>query len=199
MKHGRTAMIWGLLVTAVIVPLALASNSPLLQWRDPIYVAAGYAGVIALALLLFQPLLASHYLPGLSINRRRQIHHLVGAFLLVTIIIHVAGLWITSPPDVIDALLFRSPTSFSIWGVVAMWATFSTASLVAARSKLQIAPNTWRSVHQVLAAIIVVASVVHALLIEGTMELFSKLVLCTMVLIVTFTVLIGLFYQNRGA
>ena len=27
-----------------------------------------------------------------------------------------------SPPDVIDALTFASPTPFSVWGVIAMWA-----------------------------------------------------------------------------
>ena len=31
----------------------------------------------------------------------------------VAVVIHVAGLWITSPPDMIDALLFTSPTPFS--------------------------------------------------------------------------------------
>lgn len=183
----------------VIVPLALALNSPLLQWRDPIYVVAGFAGVIALALLLLQPLLASGYLPGLGISLRSRIHRLIGIALVLTVIIHVAGLWVTSPPDMIDALLLRSPTSFSIWGVVAMWAIFTTAALAAVRRTLKIAPVVWRAAHRLLAMVIVLASAVHALLIEGTMEFFSKVGLCAGVLIATFSVVTKLFYRDKTA
>ena len=91
----------------------------------------------------------------------------------------------TSPPDVIDALLFRSPTSFSLWGVVAMWAVFGTALFASLRRILRIHPRIWVRVHSALALVIVGGTIAHALLIEGTMETISKVFLCACVGITT--------------
>ena len=74
----RASLAWAGLVAAVTVPVAVSATSPLLEWRDPVYIAAGLAGVIAMALLLVQPLLIGGYLPGLSTPRGRQVHRLVG-------------------------------------------------------------------------------------------------------------------------
>jgi len=90
---------------------------------------------------------------------------------------------VTSPPDVIDALLFASPTPFSAWGVIAMWALFASALLAGLRRRLR--PRHWRRAHTLLAAVIAVGSVVHAMLIEGTMETFSKAALCALVVAAT--------------
>ena len=185
MKRARPILIWTALAVAVAVPLAAAAASPLLAWREPIYIAAGFAGVIAMSLLLFQPLLAGGYLPGLSGQRGRRIHRFVGGALVAAVLIHVAALWVTSPPDVIDVLLFRSPTPFSVWGVIAMWAVFAAALLAALRRRLRLRPPTWRFAHTALAAVVVVGSVVHALLIEGTMETLSKVLLCGLALLAT--------------
>jgi len=105
---------------------------------------------------------------------------------------HVAGLWITSPPDVIDALLFASPTPFSVWDVIALWAIFATALLAALRSRLPLRPRVWRRAHVALAVVIVLGSVVHAMLIEGTMETFSKAALCTLVLVALIKAMVDL-------
>ena len=145
-----------------------------------------------MALMLVQPLLMGGYLPGLSAQRYRQIHRGVGAFMAILVAAHVAGLWITSPPDVIDALLFVSPTPFSAWGVIAMWAVFVTACLATLRRPLRIRPGTWRVVHTALAAVIVVGSVIHAIQIEGTMETISKSVLCGLIVIATVKVIADL-------
>jgi predicted ferric reductase len=150
------------------------------------------SGVAALGLLLVQPLLMSGYLPELSARRGRYFHRWTGALLVVAVVIHVGGLWLTSPPDVIDALLFASPTPFSAWGVMAMWAIFVTALLAAFRRTLRLRPHTWRIGHTLLAAIIVVGSVVHAILIEGTMETMSKVVLCALVFAATIKVIADL-------
>lgn len=175
-------LVWGGLAVATGVPLAVAATSPLLQWRDPIYIAAGLAGVAALALLLLQPLLAADLLPGLSARRARTVHRWLGTALVAAVVAHVAGLWITSPPDVVDALTFASPTPFSAWGVVAMWAVFA-AALVAGLRRLR--PRTWRFLHTALAATVVVGTVVHAVQIEGTMGTASKYALCALVLVAT--------------
>jgi len=105
------------------------------------------------------------------------------------VVIHVGGLWITSPPDVIDALLFASPTPFSGWGVIAMWAILAAALLVALRRRMRLRPRTWRMGHSFLAVVTVVGTVVHAMLIEGTMETVSKAALCALVLVATMKVM----------
>ena len=189
MSRARAILIWAALVSAVGLPVVAAAASPLLAWREPIYVASGFAGIGAMSLLLCQPLLAGGYLPGLSGRRGRQMHRSVGGVLVTAVVVHVAGLWITSPPDVIDALLFRSPTPFSAWGVIAMWAVFAAALVAALRQRMRLRPPIWRLSHTFLAAATVVGSVVHALLIEGTMETVSKAILCALALGATVKVL----------
>ncbi len=181
----RSGLIWAALATAVGVPIAAAAASPLLAWRDPVYIAAGLAGVVAMTLMLFQPLLAAGYLPGLAASRQRRIHRWVGSALVLAVAIHVAGLWITSPPDVVDALLFVSPTPFSPFGVISMWAVFAAALLALLRRRLRLRPLTWRRGHTALVTLAVLGGVLHALLIEGTMEGISKAALCLLVLAAT--------------
>jgi hypothetical protein len=166
--------------------------SPLLAWRGPVYILAGFAGIFALGAMLFQPLLIGGYLPGLSARMGRRAHHWVGGALVAAVVIHVGGLWITSPPDMIDALTFSSPTPFSPWGVIAMWAIFTVAFLAALRRRLGLRLRTWRIAHMLLAIVIVGGSVVHGLLIEGTMETVSKVALCALVLAATATVIADL-------
>jgi predicted ferric reductase len=189
-SRARAILPWAVLAAAVIVPLAIAATSPHLQWRGPVYIGAGFAGIIAMGLLLVQPLLAGGYLPGLPARRSRRVHRLIGIGLLSAVILHVVGLWITSPPDVVDALLFRSPTPFSAWGVIAMWAVMLAAVLAMIRHRL--GPRLWRAGHTFVVAIVVVTSIVHALLIEGTMEMISKVVLCALVLAATVKVIADL-------
>ena len=188
----RNVFIWAILSIAVAVPLYAAATSPLLAWRQPVYIAAGFAGVIGMALLLFQPLLAIGLLPGIGLHRSRRVHRWSGILLVAAVVVHVAGLWVTSPPDVIDALLFVSATPFSNWGVVAMWSLFAAATLAVLRRRLHLRPKLWRVSHKTLAAIVVVGSVVHALLIDGTMQFASKVVLCVLVLVAAGLALIGL-------
>ncbi|MFD2208074.1 ferric reductase-like transmembrane domain-containing protein [Kiloniella antarctica] len=184
-------LIWSTFTTIIAVPIVAAMCSPLLAWRDPIYIIAGLAGVIAMALLFVQPVLAGGYLRDLSRLQSRQVHRIIGGILVMMILIHVIGLWITSPPDVIDALLFSSPTPFSVWGVIAMWALFASALTVLLRHRLRINPRMWRFIHTGFAVLIVPSSVIHALLIIGTMETTSKRVLCGLVVAVTAKVIVG--------
>lgn len=186
----RRVLIPALLIAAVCIPLGAAAMSPLLAWRDPIYIASGFAGIFALALLLLQPLMVGGLVPGFEKSRGRRAHRVIGALLVLSVLVHVGGLWITSPPDVVDALLFRSPTPFSDWGVIAMWAVFAAALLGAIRNRTRLPLPMWRLAHTGLAIIIVIGAVVHTLLIEGTMETISKVILCVAVLLVTTKVII---------
>jgi predicted ferric reductase len=177
---------------AVVVPIAAAAVSPLLAWREPGYVLAGFAGIFGVTLLLVQPLLAAGELPGLSVVASRRSHRGVGVVLVLAVLIHVAALWITSPPDVIDALSFASPTQFSAWSVIAMWAVFATALLAAVRRRLRLRLWAWRIAHTGLGAVIVVGTVVHAVLIDGTMEAISKVALSVLVVAATAKVILDM-------
>lgn len=110
MRPAHALLIWAGFALAVVVPLTFAATSEYLAWRDPVYIAAGFSGVIALCVALVQPLLAAGWLPGLRRLRGRRVHRFIGVVLVAAVIVHVAGLWITSPPDIEDALLLRSPT-----------------------------------------------------------------------------------------
>ncbi len=188
----RAALVWAGLATAVAAPLGIAAMSPLLAWRDPVYIASGFAGILALCLVLMQPLLAGGQLPGLPAKPGRLIHRWAGAGLVAMVVAHVAGLWLTSAPDVIDALLFQSPTPFSVWGVVAMWAVFAAALLAILRGPLRIRPRIWRLGHSGLAVSIAVGSVIHAMLVDGAMGQWSKAALCLLVLAALIKVLADL-------
>lgn len=187
--RAKVTLTWAALAAAICVPIAFAAISPQLEWRDAIYITAGFAGIIALGFMLVQPLLIGGHLPGLSAYRSRRVHRWVGALLVAAIVIHVGGLWITSPPDMIDALLFRSPTPFSPFGVIGMWAIFAVALLAAFRQRLRL--RTFRIAHILLAMVIVIASVAHVVLIEGAMETVTKVVLCVLVLAATATIVMG--------
>lgn len=193
----RAALIWIALGLAMAVPILLAAQSPLLAWRQPIYIAAGLAGVAAMALLLIQPLLALGALPGLAGLRGRRGHRLLGGMLVLAVALHIAGLWITSPPDVIDALLFRSPTPFSHWGMIALIALVTTATLAALRHRLRIRSKLWRYVHGGLALVIVGGTILHAVLIEGTMEPISKYGLSLLVGVATLLAVSRLLEARR--
>lgn len=180
---ARSILVWTAVSAAVIVPIVIAATSPQLAWREPIYIAAGFAGILALGLLLLQPILALGMLPGLPARQGRRLHVIVGTLLVATVMLHVAGLWVTSPPDVVDALLFRSPTPFAVWGVAAMWAVLVAAILATFRRRLRLSRGSWRLCHLSLAVVIIVGSVAHAMLIEGTMEIFSKTAICVLVVL----------------
>lgn len=174
----RILIFWLVLPALIMSAIFAAAVSPLLAWREPVYVAAGFAGIIALALLVFQPLLATATLPGLLPATQKALHKIAGVAVALSVILHVAGLWITSPPDVVDALTFSSPTLFTPFGVIAMWAVFFTAILFALRRKLRLSPRRWKRLHLALVWLIVPGTVIHAMLIEGTMETVTKTLLC---------------------
>ena len=99
----------------------------------------------------------------------------------------------------LGALLFASPTPFSLWGVIAMWAIFAVALLAALRRRLGLRLRNWRISHMLLAMVIVVGSVVHSMLIEGTMETMSKAALCALVIAATIGVTADLRrWRKRG-
>ena len=49
MRPARATLIWAALAIVIGVPIAAAAASPLLAWRGPVYITAGFAGIVALA------------------------------------------------------------------------------------------------------------------------------------------------------
>ena len=183
-RNPRLAAIcaWGAVLLALGLPVALAATSPWLSYRNPAYVIASFAGIGALALMLLQPLLAAGYLPGPGLVRARRWHRWLGAGIVLGTALHVGGLFLTSPDDTLDALLLVAPTPFSVYGVTAMWAILATGLLVLLRRRLGLTLPVWRMAHNALALVAVLATIIHALQIEGTMEPLSKWALCVGVL-----------------
>ncbi|WP_245794355.1 ferric reductase-like transmembrane domain-containing protein [Vannielia litorea] len=191
----RRTLPWLFVVALVAVPVGLAAGSPWLAYRGFAYITGGFAGILALCLLLAQPLLAAGYLPGLRGPRGRLWHRRAGVALLALAALHLAGLWVTSPPDTLDALLLRAPTPFSLWGFVSLWGIALTGVLVALRR--HVPSRGWRWAHNALAALVVLATVLHAVQIEGAMELWSKWALCLAVLAATVAALVDLRLLRR--
>jgi predicted ferric reductase len=183
---------WTGLLVVMAAPVVIAATSPYLAARNPAYIVGGFAGIVCLSLFVIQPLLAAGYLPGLRLARERRWHRPVGAAIVVCVLLHVGGLYLTSPPDTLDALLLVSPTPFSVYGVLAMWGTLATAVLVALRGRSGLRYATWSAIHNLLALVVVVATVIHASQIEGTMEVVSKRTLCVAALAATIVVLLNL-------
>ncbi|MEP2919405.1 ferric reductase-like transmembrane domain-containing protein [Sulfitobacter sp.] len=185
----KVIAIWVTVAVFVTVPFVFAVFSPLLAYRDGPYIAAGLAGAAILGALLLQPLLGLGLLPRLSTSRARHCHRIIGPLIAVAVLVHVGGLYLTSPPDTIDALLLVSPTPFSVWGVLAMVGVFLAVVFTSLRKRMGL--RRWRMVHFAITTLIVLGSVIHALLISGTMEYWSKLALCIALLTTT---VIGMIY-----
>ena len=118
----------------------------------------------------------------------------------MAVVIHVGGLWITSPPDMIDALLFTSPTPFSPFGVIAMWAIFAVGAFGGtapapgtAAAHLAHCPHAARDRHRRRRPWL------HGILIEGAMETVSKAALCALVLAATIKVMADLRVWRKRA
>ena len=94
--------------------------------------------------------------------------------------LHIGALDITSPDDMTDALLLRSATPFSVYGVIGLWGVVLIAILVAFRNRIKIPIKQWKTIHAIVAA-----SVIHALWIQGAMGIVSKWVLCGTIVFAT--------------
>src|SRR5262249_59470157 len=97
MRLARVTLIWALLAAAVFVPIVAAAASPLLEWRGPVYILAGFAGIIGLGLLLVQPLLIGGPLPGPSAYHGRRAHPWIGGLLVVAVWGQAAHPWVRRP------------------------------------------------------------------------------------------------------
>ncbi|MBW9080720.1 ferric reductase-like transmembrane domain-containing protein [Rhizobium pusense] len=182
-KRQVALLIWIGLALVMIGPIVIAATSPYLAYRTAVHIAGGLAGIIGMALLLVQPLLAAGWLPGVGLPRLRTLHRWVGIAIVVAVLLHVGFLYLTSPLDTMDALLFVAPAPFSVFGVTSMWVIVLTVLLSITRRILKLPYGTWRLIHSVLAAIVAATTAMHAFLIQGTMGPNSKLIVILVMLI----------------
>lgn len=187
-----TGLIWLALATLMTVPVIDAALSPYLSYRSIVYIAGGFAGILGLCLLLPQPLLGARVLPGLGPMAAARWHQRIGIALVFCVVVHVVGLYLTSPMDTIDVLLLRAPTPFSLYGFLAFWGVVLTALLVALRRVIRVRPRVWLWGHNLLALGVVIATAIHALRIQGAMGAVSKAVLVGAVVVATLASLIDL-------
>ena len=185
MTSAKGRLVWGVIATLMIGPIVLAAVSPYLAYRNPAYIVGGFAGIVGLALFIIQPLLSAGFPPDASPTKRRRWHQWTGSILISCVMLHLGGLYVTSPQDTLDALLLVSPTPFSLYGVVAMWTTLLIVALVLLKRRMGLRPPVWQLIHSSLALVIVFATVIHALQIEGTMEAISKWILCVAALMIS--------------
>lgn len=189
MAARRTPWALGLLAALIaLVPLLLSALSPLQTTRDVLWITGSLAGVASMSLLFLQPLwlLASSFT---RYTRARHWHRWGGVAIVAAVLLHVGALYVTSPPDVLDALLFVSPTPFSVYGVTGLIAVLLLAVLSAWRMAGGRNTARWRMAHGMLGMVVVVLGGVHAWLIDGTMSPASKLILALAALV---TMLVGM-------
>lgn len=188
MASAKGRLVWGLIATLMVGPIILAALSPYLAYRNPAYIVGGFSGIVGLALFVIQPLLSAGYPSDVAPSRRRRWHQWTGTAIVACVVMHVGGLYVTSPQDTLDALLLVSPTPFSLYGVAAMWTTILIVGLIVFRRRLGVRTPLWQLIHSGLALLIVVSTVIHALQIEGTMETYSKWALSVTALLITAAV-----------
>ncbi|MGQ7847254.1 ferric reductase-like transmembrane domain-containing protein [Granulosicoccus sp. 3-233] len=183
-------ILWGAAVCMLVLPLTLAMLSPLQAGREFTYVTGALAGVLALSLLFVQPMLAAGFLPGLGTSRARRWHRRLGLVLLAAVALHILGLYLASPDDMRDALLLVAPTPFSLYGVVALVAVALTGLSAALRSRFRSRIHHWNRIHSALTVVVVTATLVHAWMIDGTMNGLSKMIACAVIAVATIAALV---------
>ncbi|MGO4665442.1 ferric reductase-like transmembrane domain-containing protein [Bosea sp. 2RAB26] len=175
---GRRIAAWFLVAAIAAAPVIAAGLSPLLGGRELLWLTGGMAGVVALSLLFVQPLLMAAAPPLLAARDGIRWHRLCGIAIVAAVALHVGALYAYSPEDVTDTLLLVAPTPFSVYGVISLWCLVLTAVLAATRRAMRLDFRLWRILHSILAVSVVGAGAIHAILIEGAMEEYSKLAIC---------------------
>lgn len=186
-----------LIVLVLTVPLLLASLSPLLAGRSWPYVIGGLAGVVGFSLLFVQPLLAAGLAWQAPLRRQRRWHRVCGALLFLAVIVHVAGLYLASPPDMLDALLLVAPAPFSLYGVMALWALLLIVATLVLRRQARFRLRLWKWIHLILGVVIVLASVIHAWMIDGAMNTSSKQITSVLICLALVLALSRVWHLRR--
>lgn len=147
--------------TVVALPLSLALSDRHLADASTALILSTVAGTLAASALAMQPLLA----------RRRRIarHQLLGAVVLGLVLVHIGALFVESPADAWFALSPDGPTRARM-ALIATVALLAVVALGALRSRLPLAPATWRLLHAYLAVVVIALGIGHAVLTDGALD-----------------------------
>lgn len=158
----RRALALGAAATAVAaVPLGLALTDRHLAGASTALVLSTTAGALAVAALAVQPLLAR----GGRIAR----HQILGSVVLLLVLVHVGALFVESPADAWFALSPDGPTRARM-ALIATIALFCVVALGGLRTRLPLAPATWRVLHAYLAVVVITLGIGHAVLTDGALD-----------------------------
>lgn len=151
----------GATVAVIAVPVTLAVTDRHLTDGSIALTASTVAGALAVSALALQPLLA----------RRRRIgrHQILGAVALGLVALHVAALFVESPADARFALSPDGPTRARM-ALIATIALCGVVALGALRTRLALAPSTWRALHAYLATVVIALGIGHAVLTDGALD-----------------------------
>lgn len=161
MADRRTLAIGVAAGVAVAVPLSLALTDRHLSGASTALVVSTTAGTLAASALALQPLLA----------RRRRItrHQILGSIVLCLVLVHVGALFVESSSDAWFALSPDGPTRARM-ALIATIALVCVVALGALRSRLPLAPATWRLLHAYLAVVVITLGIGHAVLTDGALD-----------------------------
>ena len=175
-------LVWLASAGLVALPLLVAGTSPLQEGREPIWILGGLAGVAAMPLLVIQGLLPTGRLARLAPSLRW--HRVLGYGVLLAVLVHVGALYLYSPEDITDALLFLAP-AYSKFGVIAAWCLVFAVLVAVLRRRLGLGHATWRIVHGLLALITVGTAVAHTVMAYGAFDGVVETLTCVAALLAT--------------
>ncbi len=160
-RRARALALGAAAGAVVALPLSLALTDRHLADASAALLVSTAAGTLAASALAVQPLLA----------RRRRIgrHQLLGAVLLGLVLVHVGALFVESPGDARFALSPDGPTRARM-ALIATLALFAVVALGALRTRLPLAPGTWRALHAYLAVVVIALGIGHAVLTDGALD-----------------------------
>lgn len=161
MADRRTLALGSAAVAVAAVPVALALTDRHLAGASPALVLSTTAGTLAVSALAVQPLLAR--------SRRIARHQILGSVVLCLVLVHVAALFAEAPDDAWFALSPDGPTRARM-ALIATIALLGVVALGALRTRLPLAPATWRVLHAYLAGVVIALGVGHAVLTDGALD-----------------------------
>ncbi len=145
----------------VALPLSLALTDRHFADASTALALSIVAGTLAASALAIQPLLAR--------GRRIARHQLLGAVVLGLVLVHVGALFAESSSDAWFALSPDGPTRARM-ALIATLALFAVVALGALRTRLPLAPGTWRLLHGYLAVVVIALGIGHAVLTDGALD-----------------------------
>lgn len=172
----RTRLAVAVVAVLAAVPTTMALRSDHLAAAPLLLLVSTATAALAVGVLAAQPWLAT--LRPRS-PRRRPLHVVLGGVVSGLVAVHVGALVVDDPDDAWFAMSPDGPTRARM-ALIATLLLVAVTLLGALRRRLGWSAPTWRLVHGVLAALVVVLGVGHAVLTDGALDGAGTVVLVTL-------------------